>query len=130
MKENEKEKSFTWEKDNDFDYILQEGQNTSICLRKISWNGRPYKIDIRKYTYQDSTEHMGKGVSLTDEATNILVETLVDNNYGDTKKILKGLKNRPDFNDAVVNMDAADGYDDDGSEEYYDPAELLGIQEG
>ena len=45
--------NFKYEVNKDYDFILEESANTSICLRKISWNDRPEKLDIRKYTYSD-----------------------------------------------------------------------------
>jgi hypothetical protein len=120
------EDNFKWEKDPDYDYILSEGSNSSICLRKISWNDRDFKIDIRKYNYKDNKEIMGKGISLSDEAADSLAEVLVDTNYGDTATLLKSLRKREDFKDALANKaSTVDGDDSDG-EDYYDPSELLG----
>lgn len=119
-------KDFKYEIDKDFNFVIEEGANTSICLRKISWNDRPAKIDIRKYLYKDGEERLGKGVSLSDDATNELVNVLTQNGYGDTKQILRGIKNRNDFEESLKNIDSDDPVDDDGSEEYYDPSELLG----
>lgn len=110
----------------DFDYVLEEGQNTSINLRKISWNGRPEKVDIRKYTYENGQEKMMKGISLSDSATDELVGALVENGYGDTKRILVGMSDRRDFQEALDRMDEPDEFEDDEEEEYYDPSELLG----
>lgn len=120
------EDNFKWEKDPNYDYILSEGSNSSICLRKISWNDRDFKIDIRKYNYKDNKEIMGKGISLSDEAAGSLAEVLVDTNYGDTATLLKSLRKREDFKDALANKaSTVDGDDSDG-EDYYDPSELLG----
>lgn len=114
-----------------FDYILEEGGNTSTNLRKIAWgeNGTP-KIDIRKWSYQNGEERAMKGCTLTDEGANELAAVLCENNYGDTKRILKGIRNRDDFESALEsvmngNDENEDGYDT-GEEEYYDPKELLG----
>ena len=41
-------KEFSYEIIPDFDFIIEEGQNNSTNLRKISWNGREPKLDIRK----------------------------------------------------------------------------------
>lgn len=110
----------------DFDFVLEEGQNSSINLRKISWNGRPEKIDIRKYTFDaNGQEKMLKGISLSDEATDELTNALVDNGYGDTKKIQRAISGRRDYSDSMDDSD--DDFSDDDSEEgYYDPSELLG----
>lgn len=113
-------KEFSYTINPNFDYILHEGPNTSINLRKISWSGREEKIDIRKYTYKDGEEIMGKGISLPDDAVNNLVETLVEHGYGSTSKIDKVLKQREDYG-----QESNEGYEDDGSEEYYDPMQLI-----
>ncbi len=110
-----------------FDFILEEGQNSSICLRKISWNGRAEKVDIRKYTYEDGKEKMLKGISLSDDATDEMVNVLVENGYGDTKRILRGMSDRREFQECLDTMnDPDEDYDDDSEEGYYDPSELLG----
>lgn len=121
------DENFKWEKDPDFDFVLSEGSNNAICLRKISWNDRPFKIDIRKYTYQDNEEHMGKGISLEDDAVDNLVEILSSNGYGSTINILKGIKDREDFEEAYQHMnDPENTYVEDGElKDYYDPNELL-----
>jgi hypothetical protein len=117
---------FTYEINKKFDFVLEEGDNTSINLRKISWNGRPEKLDIRKYVYEDGKEKMMKGISLSDEAANELANRLVENNYGDTNKLIDSIKMRSDFTEALISMPNDEIFDPDEDEEYYDPKELLG----
>ena len=128
MSRKEKD-DFNYEIDKNFDHIIDEGANTSIILRRISWNGNPFKVDLRKYRYEDGKEIMGKGVSLTDEAADTLTETLAENGYGNTKKILKGIKDREDYIESLNTIDEPDNFSDNGEEEYYDPQELLGGNE-
>ena len=110
-----------------FDFIIEEGQNTSINLRKISWNGRPAKLDIRKWSYQDGQERAMKGIGLTDEGADELTGVLVEKGYGDTKRLIKARKNREDYDGSIKGDVVEDAIqEDDGSEEYYDPSELLG----
>lgn len=110
-----------------FDFIIEEGQNTSINLRKISWNDRPSKIDIRKWSYTDGQERAMKGISLTDEGTNELTGVLVEQGYGDTKRIINALKNRDDYDESLLNNTEDNSIEqDDEPQEYYDPSELLG----
>lgn len=106
-----------------FDFILEEGQNSSTNLRKVGWNGRPPKIDIRKWLYQDGVERAMKGISLSDEATDELASVLVEQGYGDTSRIYEALKKRDDVDDIDENI--YDSNDNDSSF-YYDPKELLG----
>lgn len=117
-------KEISMEVNKDFDFIIEEGKNTSINLRKISWNGRPEKLDIRKWSYTDGEERAMKGIGLTDEGADELSAVLVEQGYGNTKRIAKAIKAREDYNGALD--DKEETIEDDGSEEYYDPSELLG----
>lgn len=122
-----KSKEITMEMEDNFDFIIEEGQNTSINLRKISWNGRPSKLDIRKWSYQDGEERAMKGIGLSDEGANELTGILVEQGYGDTKRLIKAIKEREDY-DGSIKENNIEGtkYIDDDSEEYYDPSELFG----
>ena len=117
-------KDFSFEIIPDFDFILEEGSNTSVNLRKISWNGRDPKLDIRKWSYNDGEERMLKGCTLSDEGGNELACVLVEHGYGDTNRLLKALSTRKDFH-GVVDITESDSSEDD-DEEYYDPNLLLG----
>lgn len=121
-----KDKEFSMEIEDNFDFILEEGQNTSINLRRISWNGRPSKIDIRKWVYNDGTERAMKGVSLSDEGTDELANVLIEQGFGNTKRIIKAIKAREDYDGSISGNITEEVAEDDGSEEYYDPSELLG----
>ena len=114
---------FTFEVNNEFgDHVLEERNNTSIIMRKIRWGeSSSFKLDIRKYIYTEEGERMNKGISLTDEGANELTKELISSGYGDTKEILKTLRYRKDFDDALNNIDAEEELGD----EYYDPRELL-----
>ena len=110
-----------------FDFIIQEGQNTSLNLRKVSWNGREPKLDLRKWSYQEGEERAMKGITLSEEGATELTGVLVEQGYGETKRIIKAIQNRDDYESAMRTLDDPDeSGTDDGSEEYYDPAELLG----
>ena len=124
-------KDFTMEIQKGFDFILEESGNSSINLRKVSWNGREPKIDIRRWSYQDGTERALRGVTLTDEGANELTNVLVDEGYGDTKRLIKSIAERKDYNDIMEHINDPDVEIDDLTEEYYDPSELLGeVYEG
>ena len=119
-------KDFVYEIEEGFDYIIEEGQNTSINLRKISWNGRDPKLDLRKWSYSDGEERMLKGISFSNEGANELTAVLVERGYGDTKRIIKALSTRSDFNGiADISENNVVLEDDDSEEEYYDPNMLL-----
>ena len=109
-----------------FDFIIEESGNSSLNLRKIGWNGREPKLDIRKWAYQDGQERAMKGVTLTDDGADELTGVLVEQGYGDTKRIAKAITKREDYNDVMEHLDDVEEEYNDSSEEYYDPSELLG----
>ena len=116
---------FSYEVQEGFDFIIEESGNNSINLRKISWNGRPYKLDLRKYSYKDGKESMLKGISISDEGANELTGVLIENGYGDTKRIIKALRTRENFNEEMLEPDYV--FEDDNDEEFYDPKQLLAL---
>lgn len=120
----ERKDNFKYEIAEGFDYIIEEGSNTSINVRKISWNDRPFKLDIRKYSYKDGEENMMKGVSLKEEGADTLAEVLVSTGYGNTRNIIKALRERDDFDESLLDK-SVEIIDDEDEEEYYDPKELL-----
>ena len=117
---------FSYEVQEGFDFIIEESGNNSINRRKISWNGRPYKLDLRKYSYKDGKESMLKGISISDEGANELTGVLIENGYGDTKRIIKALRTRENFNEEMLEPDYV-FEDDNESEEFYDPKQLLAL---
>ena len=117
-------KDFSFEIVPNFDFVLEEGSNTSVNLRKISWNGRDPKLDIRKWSYNDGEERMLKGCTLSDEGGNELACVLVEHGYGDTSRLLKALSQRDDFH-TTVDVGESKSEEDDNEEEYYDPSMLL-----
>lgn len=120
-----KDKEISMDIQEGFDFIIEESGNSSINLRKVSWNNRPHKLDIRKWNYTtDGEERAMKGIQLTDDGANELTGVLVEQGYGDTKRIINAIKTREDYNGDFDDSSAE--YEDDGSESYYDPKELLG----
>ena len=119
-------KEFTMEIKEGFDYIIEESGNSSLNLRKVSWNGREHKLDLRKWNYQDGQERAMKGVTLSDEGADELSAVLVEQGYGNTKRIVKALSQREEYPEVMKHLDDIEEETDDGSEEYYDPSELLG----
>jgi hypothetical protein len=47
---------------------------------RISWDGRPATIDIRNFNFNNNKP--GKGISLTDEEVDSLVNMLIEKDYG------------------------------------------------
>lgn len=120
-------KEFTMEIQEGFDFIIEESGNSSLNLRKVSWNGREPKLDLRKWNYQDGKERAMKGVTMSDEGADELVGVLIEQGYGDTKRIAKAISKRDEYSEVMEHLNDIEEVIDDGSEEYYDPSELLGI---
>ena len=119
-------KEITMEIVDGFDHIIAEYGNSSLNLRKVSWNGREAKLDLRKWQYSDTGERACKGVTMNDNETSELAGVLVEEGYGDTKRIIKAIQKREDYQYYIDNLDDIDEeVEDDGSEEYYDPSELF-----
>lgn len=119
-------KEFTMDILEGFDYIIEESGNSSLNLRKVSWNGRDHKLDLRKWNYQDGQERAMKGVTLSDDGADELSAVLVEQGYGNTKRLIKALTKREEYNDSMNHLNDIEEEVDDGSEDYYDPSELLG----
>jgi len=70
---------------------LQEfqGSDWNIELNKVAWGGNPPVIDIRRWNRGGEEIKCGKGITLSDEACEILAISLLEMGYGDTKSIAK-----------------------------------------
>ena len=75
------------------DTISSEG-NTDICFSVISWNKREYKNDIRKWMKKDEDVIPLKGITLSDDELNKMVEYLVNRGYGNSKTLISSINNR------------------------------------
>ena len=119
-------KEITMEIQEGFDFIIGESGNSSLNLRKVGWNGREPKLDLRKWSYTEGQERAMKGVTMTDEEADELTAVLTEQNYGNTKRLIKALSKREDYAYAMEHLNDVEEEYNDGSEEYYDPSELLG----
>ena len=134
------EREFNLEIDPSLNVVFDEasGGNSFLALRRLRWNEKsPYRLDIRKwYTNAQGEEIAGKGVSfVTEEGPENLIQALLENGYGDTRKTLNGIKNREDFLVAVkevlvennMDLDSVDISIDqlDSSASFYDPKSIL-----
>ena len=108
------------------DFIIEEGPNTSTNLRFISWNDRPHKLDLRKYTFKDGKERPMKGITLSDKGGHELTQVFVQKGYGDTFELVKSLSRRDDFDPAMITSEYQEAKEKEKTEGYYDPSELLG----
>lgn len=90
----DKDKEFSYEKDENFDFVLEEKANNFVALRKIKWkNQNEFKLDIRKYRATETGEVMLKGCSLTDKGANELTKILIEQGYGKDKDIYDAIIN-------------------------------------
>ena len=119
-------KEITMEIQEGFDFIIEESGNSSLNLRKVGWNGREPKLDLRKWTYADGQERAMKGVTMSDDGADELAAVLAEQGYGNTKRLLKALMQREEYDDTMQHINDPEEEYNDGSEEYYDPSELLG----
>jgi len=131
MQQQKERKTFNYRTMPDFDFVIEESGSNSLNLRKIAWNsvegdGKPYKLDLRKYSYSDGEEHMMKGCTISDKGADELTGVLVEQGYGDTKRIVNALRHRDNFKQEMLEDDYEE---DDGSEDYYDPKQLLSLDE-
>lgn len=77
--------------------VVKESKNSNWCkyVYKVAYNDRPAGIDIRNIQFKENGGNMyGKGISLTDEECDTVVDILIDNGYGSTTAIERALHNR------------------------------------
>lgn len=121
---------FRYTIDKNYNHIIEEKGNTFISLRKIDWNDSGnFRLDLRKYYTTDEGERMAKGVSLSDEGANELVNVLTSTGYGDTKEIIDNIKDRDNFFTALSQSIGKDNIPETDMEisieEMYDPREMF-----
>jgi hypothetical protein len=80
---------------------------------KVAYNDRPAGIDVRNIQFkEDGTNMFGKGISLTDEECDTMVDILIENGYGSTTSLEKAIKNRNQiFDNDAFNDDLVIGFD-------------------
>ena len=69
--------------------ILKEGERYQKEVLRMIWNDNPVTIDIR--SVDKNNNFVGKGVSLSDEECDKLVDILLDRGYGSIEKIKETL---------------------------------------
>jgi hypothetical protein len=108
------------------DETFDEKGSTFLALRKIQWcqeGNEPDEtlahLELRKWRVQnDGTERPDKGFAfLTPEGPHELARVLVHEGYGDTRDILRELRERVDFRESVEHINDEEPV---GSGEYFD----------
>ena len=127
--------------DPSIDEVIDEVPGSSfIALRKLRWSPTSsFKLDIRRwYTSSTGDEIAGKGISfMTEQGPDNLIQALLKHGYGDTRKTLDGIRERPDFlenvKDVLDEMHSDLGGliverapSTDIEELFYDPKSILG----
>lgn len=76
---------------------VKENNNSNWCkyIIRASYNNKPANIDIRNIKFDSSGQHLfGKGISLTDEECDTVVDILLGIGYGTTESLKKAVKKR------------------------------------
>lgn len=115
----------------DINAIFDEHGNTFLAMRRTQWlkegetpDKDKSKIELRKWRVTAEGERADKGFSfLTEDGPNQLVNSLIDNGFGDTKEILLKLKERDNFKDSVEHLFDKEDLSSDG--EYFDMRTML-----
>lgn len=125
---------FKYSIDESYNHIIDEKGNTFLALRKIAWGDSDnYRLDLRKYYNTEEGERMAKGVSMSDEAADELVNVLTSTGYGNTKEIIDNIKNRDEFFTCLSQSIGKDNIPETDMEvsidEMYDPREVFGNED-
>jgi hypothetical protein len=75
----------------EFISVLKESDkhDWAKAVARISWNGNPTTLDIRSMNVAQNKA--GKGISLSDEEADRLVDILLDNDYGSLESLTKAV---------------------------------------
>lgn len=115
--------------------IIEERNNTVTMLRKVAWNGREARLELRKWIIEEKGEKPMRGLSFsTDEGPHNLVHVLTKHGFGDTKTILANIHKRPDFDKSLTEtigikhvIEAKNVEVPVRNDEFYDPKSMLGM---
>ena len=89
-------KPFTYEV-KDWMGVVKESKNSNWTkyVYKVAYNDKPAGVDIRNVQFkEDGSVVFHKGISLTDEECDNVVDILISNGYGTTTAIEKELDKR------------------------------------
>jgi hypothetical protein len=108
--------------------VFDEKGSMFLAMRRVQWceegkepEREKAKLELRKWRITpEGEERADKGFSfLTEDGPDELTKVLVHNGYGNTKEILKELKERSDFENSVNTLFDSDD-NDSGDGEYFD----------
>lgn len=115
----------------DLEIPFDEKGATYGTVRLVQWckegtepDSDKAKLEIRKVYTQGGEEKIGKGYTFsTPEGPGELAQGLVKAGYGDTKELLRTLRDRDDFLEAATTINEDNDGSDDG--EMFDMRDLL-----
>lgn len=76
---------------------VKENPKNNWCkyILRVSYNDKPANIDIRNVKFnEDGSQTFGKGISLTDEECDTMIDMLVEKGYGSTDKLEEAVKRK------------------------------------
>jgi hypothetical protein len=113
-----------WTKSEDFKFeveefigTIKESDKHDWCkaIARISWNEKPATLDIRNMNLAQNKA--GKGISLSNEEADNVVDILLDNDYGSLETIEKALKKKK--NRFTISQAADSMFDEDSDDGKY-----------
>lgn len=115
----------------DYDIPFDEKGSTVGTIRKVQWvkageepNEDKAKIEIRKMYISGDGEKTGKGYTFsTPEGPGELAVGLIKAGFGETKEVLRAVRDRDDFMEAASTINSDNDGSDDG--EIFDMRDLL-----
>lgn len=95
---------FSYEKDPNFDFVIDEKANKFMALRKIKWSSsNEFKLDLRNYVATDEGERMLKGCTfISEEGGHELARVLVQEGYGHTDDLVDAIFERRELLGAIA----------------------------
>lgn len=98
------EKDFSYHiKEDGINEVIEENGNMIMMLREVAWQGRDYRLELRKWIVDTEKEKPMRGVSfMTEQGPHTLTETLIKHGYGNTLNVLRELSGREDFEDSLI----------------------------
>ena len=95
--------------------VVKESKNSNWCKQvyRVAYNDRPAGIDIRNIQFkEDGSIMFSRGISLTDEECDAVVDILVEHGYGSNVALEKEIAKRNQiFDNDVFNDDLVIGFE-------------------
>lgn len=128
---------FKYEVDPEFDELIDERGNSTLMFRKVHWGSKVGTEftendlpELRKWIITDTGEMANKGTTfLTPEGPGRLARAIIKRGYGTTADYIETLKEREDFDEALISVlgkkKVSDIKETEVEDTYYDPSEAI-----